>query len=200
MHEAPWPLFVQPDRRSCGAASMVVAKFLGDPDYRTEVSGGSLTNPRTVASDQALRERFAAETLAMHRRITGFSDATGRLQVPWPRKFGTPPWAVARQLSATPADDGTRTPYSWHIARLSRTSAYERLGDAAAAGRVAAIFVGSTWVPRHVVLVVDAAESGALHVYDPARGRVSDLDRAAFADNHIDIAGWDVAWFVVTPD
>ena len=53
MLEAPWGLFVQPDQRSCGAASLVVARFLGDPDYRRLLEGGSLTSPRTVAGDAA---------------------------------------------------------------------------------------------------------------------------------------------------
>lgn len=179
---------------------MVVARFLGDPDYRSMVEGGGLTNPRTVAGDAALRERFKAETLSMHRRITGLSDAAGRFQLPWPRKFGTPPWATARQLTATPAADGTFTSYSWHVARTRLSSAYQRLLDTTAAGRVSAIFVGSTWLPRHVVLVVDAPGEGTLRVYDPARGRVSVLDRTAFTGNKIDIAGWDVGWFVVTAD
>jgi hypothetical protein len=200
MRDAPWSLFVQPDQRSCGAASMVVARFLGDPDYRSMVEGVGLTSPRTVAGDAALRERFKAETLAMHERITGLADATGRFQVPWPRKFGTPPWATARQLAATPAADGTRASYSWHVARTRLSSAYQRLLDTAAAGRVSAIFVGSTWVPRHVVLVVDAAGEETLQVYDPARGTSGELDRAAFTANRIDIAGWDVGWFVVTAD
>ena len=199
MPEAPWGLFVQPDQRSCGAASMVVARFLGDPDYRALLEGGSLANPRTVAGDAALRDRFRTETLAMHQRITGLADSSGRLQVPWPRKFGTPPWAVARQLASTPAADGTTTAYSWHAARTRLASAYQRLLDAAGAGRVAAVFVGSTWLPRHVVLVVGAA-GATLDVYDPARGRVSPLDRVRFTGNRIDIAGWDVAWMVVTPD
>jgi hypothetical protein len=200
MREAPWSLFVQPDQRSCGAASMVVARFLGDPDYRRTVEGGSLTSPRTVAGDAALRQRFTSETLAMHQRITSAADVSGRFQLPWPRKFGTPPWAVARQLSATLGADGTRATYSWHTARLSLASAYQRLLDATVAGRVSAIFVGSTWVPRHVVLVVDAAGEGTLQVYDPARGRADELDRTAFTGGRIDIAGWDVGWFVVTPD
>ena len=199
MPEAPWSLFVQPDARSCGAASMVVARFLGDPDYRSLVEGGSLTNPRTVAADVALRERFKSETLAMHQRITGLADSSGKLQIPWPRKFGTPPWAVARQLSATPGTDGSTTAYSWHVARTGLSSAYERLLDSAVADRVAAIFVGSTWLPRHVVLVVGAT-GATLDVYDPARGRVSALDKVAFTGNRIDIAGWDVGWMVVTPD
>ena len=198
--QPPWSLFVQPDQRSCGAASMVVARFLCDPDYRLLLEGGSLANPRTVAGDAALRERFRAETLAMHRRITGLADTSGKPQIPWPRNFGTPPWAVARQLAATPGTDGTRASYSWHIARTSLPAAYQRLLDAGNAGRLSAIFVGSTWLPRHVVLVVDATVRGTLHVYDPARGQVGELRRLAFLRGEIDIAGWDVAWFVVTPD
>lgn len=199
MPEAPWGLFVQPDQRSCGAASLVVARFLGDPAYRELLEGGSLTSPRTVAGEAALRERFEAETLSLHRQITGLADTSGRPQVPWPRKFGTPPWAVARQLSRTPGADGTTTPYGWHVARTSLSSAYQRLLDATQADRVAGLFVGSTWVPRHVVLVVGAT-GATLEVYDPARGRLHTLDKVTFTGSRIDIAGWDVAWMVVTPD
>ena len=197
---APWQLFVQPDQRSCGAAAMVVARFLGDPEYCQLLEGGSLTSLRTVAGDAALRERFKTETLAMHQRITGLADVSGKLQIPWPRKFGTPPWAVARQLSGTVGADGTRATYSWHVARTSLPGAYQRLLDASRAGRVSAIYVGTTWVPRHVALVVEATDRGTLEVYDPARGRLDELDRLAFTGNHVDIAGWDVGWFVVTPD
>ena len=197
---APWQLVVQPDHRSCGAAAMVVAGFLGDPEYRPLLEGGSLTSPRTVAGDTALRERFKTETLAMHQRITGLADVSGKPQIPWPRKFGTPPWAVARQLSGTVGADGTRATYSWHVARTSLPGAYQRLLDASRAGRVSAIYVGTTWVPRHVALVVEATATGTLNVYDPARGRLDELDRLAFLGNRVDIAGWDVAWFVVTPD
>jgi hypothetical protein len=200
MPEAPWELFVQPDQRSCGAASLVVARFLGDPAYRSMLQGGSLENPRTVAGDAALRERFRTETLQMHQHVTGLADTSGKPQIPWPRRYGTPPWAVARQLSGTPAADGTLATYSWHVARTSLPQAYQRLLDAARAGRVSGMFIGNTWLPRHVVLVVDATARGTLHVYDPARGQLDELDRFAFLGNRIAIAGWDVAWFVITPD
>jgi hypothetical protein len=200
MPDAPWSLFVQPDQRSCGAASLVVARFLGDPEYRRMMQGGSLENPRTVAGDAKMRELFNRETLALHERITGLSDVSGKPQIPWPRKFGTPPWAVARQLSSTPAADRSRASYSWHVARTALPAAYQRLLDAGRAGRLSAIFVGNTWLPRHVVLVVETTARGTLRVYDPARGQVVELDRFAFLGNRIDIAGWDVAWFVVTPD
>ena len=175
MPEQPWELLKQPDQRSCGAASMVVARFLVDADYRRLLEGSSLESPRTLAGDAALRERFKTETLAMHQRITGLADVSGKPQIPWPRKFGTPPWAVARQLSGTPAADGTLARYDWHVARTDLPAAYQRLLDTGNSGRVSAIFVGSTWMPRHVVLAVDATAHGTLHVYDPARGELSEL-------------------------
>jgi hypothetical protein len=196
----PWELFVQPDQRSCGATALVVARMLGDPAYAAYVDGTSdLTHARTIAGDQRLRERFKAEALAMHRRITGLADVSGKPQIPWPRAFGTPPWAVARQLSGTPGADGTLTSYSWHVARTSLSGAYDRLLAAGDADRVSAIFIGSTWLPRHVVLVVDRTTAGTVHVFDPARGRLGELERSAFTDRHVDIAGWDVPWIVVTP-
>jgi hypothetical protein len=197
----PWDLFVQPDQRSCGATALVVARILTDPEYAAYVDGtGDLAHARTVAGDQRLKERFRSEALAMHERITGTSDATGRAQIPWPRAFGTPPWAVARQLSATPAADGTRATYSSHLARVGLSGAFDRLLAAGDAGRVSSIFIGSAWIPRHVVLVVDRTTAGAVHVFDPARGRLSELGRAAFTERKVGIAGWDVPWFVVTPD
>jgi hypothetical protein len=201
MPDQPWDLFVQPDQRSCGATALVVARILGDPEYAAYVDGTTdLAHARTVAGDLRLKERFRAEALTMHRRITGISDVSGRAQIPWPRAFGTPPWAVARQLSATPSADGTPATYSSHVARIGLSGAFNRLLAAGDAGRVSSIFVGSTWLPRHVVLVVDRTAAGTVHVFDPARGRVSELDRAAFTGRKIGIAGWDVAWFVVTPD
>jgi hypothetical protein len=201
MPDQPWDLFVQPDQRSCGATALVVARILGDPEYAAYVDGTTdLAHARTVAGDLRLKERFRAEALTMHRRITGISDVSGRAQIPWPRAFGTPPWAVARQLSATPSADGTPATYSSHVARIGLSGAFDRLLAAGDAGRVSSIFVGSTWLPRHVVLVVDRTAAGTVHVFDPAHGRLSELDRAAFTGRKIGIAGWDVAWFVVTPD
>jgi hypothetical protein len=199
--EQHWELLKQPDTRSCGAASMVVARLIGDPDYRRLVEGGSsLESPRTVAGDAALREKFKTETLAMHRRITGLADVSGKPQIPWPRKFGTPPWAVARQLSGTRAANGTLARYDWHVARIDLPGAYDRLLAAPRSGRVAALFVGSDWVPRHVALVVRATATGKLQVYDPAYGRLDEVDRFAFLGRRVGIAGWDVPWIVVTPD
>lgn len=204
MPELPWSLLAQPDQVTCGATSLVVARMLGDPAYTARIegtdvraSGPAVAGP-AAAPDQ-VRARFRTEALAMHRSVTGIAVA-GQVQLPWPRAFGTPPWAVANQLSGTPAPDGTVTRYWWHRARGGAAASYDRLLAAARAGRVSAVYVGNTWLPRHVALVVDATATGALHVFDPARGRLDDLDRAAYVGDRIGIAGWDVAWFDVTPD
>jgi hypothetical protein len=204
LSEQPWALLKQPDQRSCGATVLVVARMLADPAYAASMDGSQgpvgLAFPRTVAGDKALQARFRTETLAMHQRVTGLADVSGKPQIPWPRKFGTPPWAVARQLSGTRAADGSFARYDWHVARTDLPGAYDRLLAAPRAGRVAALFVGSEWIPRHVTLVVQATATGKLEIFDPAYGRLDELDRFAFLGRRIGIAGWDVPWFVITPD
>ncbi len=145
----------QPDARSCGAASMVMARALADPAYA-----------------ETATTSFTPDVLATHRRLTSWR-LRGRLQLPWPRTLGTPPWAVARELSAL---TGRR-----HHVRLVRWSS-----RAPARG---ALYVGSRWLPRHVVLVVDDHPA---RCYEPASGRVLPVDGRP-------LAGWPVSWFVVAP-
>jgi hypothetical protein len=135
-------------------------------------------------------DRFRDEVLALHKRVTRPIEARGALQVPWPRALGTPPWAAARQLSAT-------DPHHTYAARLAlrRSRAFDRLARAAAPS---VLYVGSRWLPRHVVLVVEVSES-SLRVYDPSRGRLVDVTRDAFVEARLDLAGWDQPWFTVTP-
>lgn len=136
--------------------------------------------------------RFAEACLAMHRRVTGPVDVLGRLQVPWPRSFGTPPWAVARQLSWT-----FDTPYVVHTVRPSTQGRREAatLLEASTAALPAALYVGSDRLPRHVTLVVGPD----LATYEPASGRVLDVDVDDFVGGRLDLAGWNRPWFVVVP-
>ena len=122
----------QPDRRSCGAASLVVARRGVDPAYAARVA------------DQ---ESFAAEVLRMHRRITSFTDSAGRPQPPWLRVVGTPPWATARELCLI-----TGTPYA--VRRARRGAGVWEQVSSAGEQRPVAVYVGDRWMPRHVVLVV----------------------------------------------
>lgn len=166
----------QPDQRSCGAACLVVAQGLRDATYRQRVA-----DPAT----------FRVEVLAMHGRVTSSVDVAGRIQPPWPRDLGTPPWAVANQLSGM-----SGVPHSYELVRgRDLDAAYDRL---VGLPRPAALFVGSGWLPRHVVLVLEG-EPDEMHVYEPARGRVVDLARSAFTGRRTGLGGWDEPWFAVSP-
>lgn len=188
MSEGPgpsWPAdifrrpLVQPDQRSCGAASLVVARMLLDPGYLQVVQSP---------------ESFRSEVLEMHRRSTSITGGPGRLQLPWPRALGTPPWAVANQLEQVTGRD--------HDARLvlrDRAAAYERMATALRSGQPVPVYVGSRWLPRHVVLAVEALDDG-WRCYEPASGRLVEVTRRAFVGATLALAGWDKPWFLVLPD
>lgn len=139
-----WP--TQPDSRTCGPSVVVVARNLSGP-----------------------WPEFQAEVLATHRRLTGLRDRHGRLQVPWPRALGTPPWAIARELRG-------RVRWFRHDEAL------------AALPTPVPVFLGSRWLPRHVVLALNATDDG-LRVYDPARGAVVPMETSR----------WRKAWWAVLP-
>jgi hypothetical protein len=167
---------VQPDQRSCGAACLVAAQGLRDAGYRAKVSDAA---------------SFRAEVLTMHARVTSSVDVAGRVQPPWPRALGTPPWAVANQLAGTSGTSHRSVPVRW------------RDGDAAYEGLVglpqpAALYVGNEWLPRHVVLVLEGTDT-RLRVYEPASGRVVSVDRDRFVDHDLALGGWDTRWFSVVP-
>ena len=176
----------QPDRRSCGAASLVAAQMLLDPAYADHVA----------AADRA--SGFAREALAAHRRVTRVVDARGALQVPWPRVIGTPPWAVARQMSALHGPDQAPVDYDAHLVWRDRAGLVSRIADACASGRPVPFYVGSRWLPRHVVLAVAPAPDG-LQVYNPTRGTVAPMRTSDFVGSTLRFGRWRKPWFVVLP-
>jgi hypothetical protein len=181
----------QPDDFSCGAASSVVARALCDEGYTRLLLEGSSTAAGFPPAATPVA-RFRSETLAMHRRITGPVDVAGRLQLPWPSRTGTPPWAVAHQLST-----GT-VRYRSHLALGGLP--VSRIRAAVAAGRPVPAYVGNRWAPRHVVLAVGTEDDGGLAVYDPARGRVVSLSVAETEQGSLPFGRWDRSWFVVLPE
>ena len=190
---------VQPDRRSCGAGVLVVARMLLDRGYAELVATGR--HPVTgFALSGAPADRFRHEVLAMHRRVTGPVDVRGRLQVPWTRALGTPPWAVARQLSAT-GGGPPRVEHTVVPAWPDRSVVLDRVVAATGHGRPVPMYVGNRWAPRHVVLFLGgtAGRVDALRCYDPARGGVVDVEREAFVGGRLGLGGWDKPWFVVLP-
>ena len=179
----------QPDQRSCGATALVVARMLLDRDYADLLVVGR--HPATgLAVPGSLASRFRDEVLAMHRRVTSAADVTGRLQLPWPRALGTPPWAVARQLEGTTGLD--------HRLRLllpgARDAAYDEIVAVTGRRLPVPVYVGSRWLPRHVVLALGEVD-GALRFYEPYAGRLVDVTRTSFLSGTLDLAGWDVPWF-----
>jgi len=171
--------FQQPDRRSCGAAVAVIAEALGNDRYaRRLLAGGA--------------EEFGSEVLAMHRRITGPIDVSGKVQAPWLRAIGTPPWALARQLAR-----GSRG-HRVVTARPRPGGAWAAMEADLARGAVVPAYVGDRWAPRHVVLALEQREA-AVRVYEPSSGRVVQVDRAEWIEGRLRLAGWRQPWFVLSP-
>jgi hypothetical protein len=164
----------QPDQRTCGPSSLVAAHMLVDDHYRPA--------------------SFSAEVLALHRSLTSPSFA-GQAQLPWPRALGTPPWAAARALQSF-----SGVAYRIDNVRFgSRSSAFSSVVAAVTAARPCPLYVGSTWLPRHVVLAVAASADG-VQVYNPARGTIEELTRSSFLAGELTIFGsWTVPWFAVVP-
>ena len=167
----------QPDRRSCGASVLVVERALRDEGYAHLLLAGDVT------------ARFRAEVLGMHRRTTGLVSLAGRLQLPWPRALGTPPWAVAGQLSPSHGPQVVR--WAWR-----RRSLLDRIVAQVERGQTVPLYVGSRWLPRHVVLVV-GADAGLLSIYEPHQGRLQSVPARAFLDGSLRLAGWPCPWCAV---
>jgi hypothetical protein len=174
----------QPDQRSCGAATLVVARSIADPAYADRLADGVPGATGTV------QDRFAVEVLATHRRTTRAVSASGTAQVPWPRHFGTPPWAVAHELEAI-------TGIGWRTLAVTPWDRRDALSAVRAAARLRPVplYVGSRWLPRHVVLVLDED----LRTYEPSSGRVVTFAAERFTKARLDLAGWSSPWFAVLP-
>lgn len=193
--------WVQPDRTTCGSACLVAARALGDSSYAAWLETGEVAgrarDPRTPG------RRFADEVLATHVRTNRWTDATGRLRWPWPRRLGTTPWALAQELGAT---GGTTPPGTGHRVRTvsprRRGEAYDAVARAVADGHAVPLYVGNRLLPRHVVLVVDVAadvDEPWLAAYDPSSGRRVRLPREDFVRGDLRVAGWSEPWFAVLP-
>ena len=188
---------VQPDQRTCGAASLVVARMLGDPDYAGWVETGEVAGRPTDA--RAPTRRFADEVLATHVRTNRWYDASGSLQVAWPRALGTAPWALAHELTVTGGTSGPGTSHRVQaVSPRRRGEAYDDVVAAVALGHAVPLYVGNRSLPRHVVLVV-GGDDARLTAYDPATGGRVTVTRDAFERGELRVSGWSEPWFAVLP-
>ena len=159
----------QPDGTSCGAAAALAARAL-------------LTRWRPLHPPTEIEEE--------HRLLTSATSARDRFQVPWPRALGTPPWALANLLRALT---------DRHIATINARPrpevSYEVVRENVAE-RPVPVYIGSRWLPRHVLLAF--AEVGdALRVFDPAAGQLLTVPREHWQRHAVGVAGWSYFWFVV---
>ncbi|WP_322936903.1 hypothetical protein [Nocardioides bizhenqiangii] len=161
----------QPDARSCGAASVVAARVL-------------LTSWRPDDPGTAIRSE--------HRRLTSSHSHRERFQVPWPRRLGTPPWAVANALTAL-----TGERIATVNARPRPGLGYDVLVEQVRT-RPVGVYVGNRWLPRHVVLAIAAADDGAaVRVFDPARGDLVAVPRERWQTHRVGAGRWSHLWFVL---
>lgn len=173
-----WPADVrpddlrQPDAVSCGPTSVVAARMLLEPSWRP-------TDLR-------------AEVAATHHRLTSTHSARDRFQLPWPRRLGTPPWAVASALTALVG----RERIAAVNVRPRPEIGFEVLLEQVRR-RPVAVYLGSRWLPRHVVLAYATAGPDAVRLLDPARGELVTLPRERWESQRVGVAGWKYFWFVV---
>lgn len=148
---------------------------------------------RGLVPDQ---EVFADETLRLHRRLTSLRGTRG-WQLPWPRALGTPPWAVANELSRL---TGRRYRTRWVRRGVAQ---YLAARDAVSPRVPVAIYIGSAWLPRHVVLAIGTTSGAAgdsLIVYEPSSGQLRTIHPGPWRWHRLGLAGWRRPWFVITPD
>lgn len=174
----------QPDATTCGASVAVLARRL--------IGGASAA---TLAGDAASgfgAEEFGRRVVATHVRLTSRRDAIGRPQLPWPRALGTPPWALAREMSLL-------TGRRHRVAFVrDRRRHLERLRAEASPASPVPAYVGNRWLPRHVVLVLGPTDAG-LSVYDPAAGFPVEITADDWTAATMHVGGWPRPWLVVVP-
>jgi len=204
---------VQQSPVNCGSASLTVARMLVSPEFAAWVVDG-IDPGGGPADSRAQSERFAEHERTVMSRTNGLRAADGSLNLPWPHAVGTPPWGAEKELEHGAASQGAA--YAMRVVgfgsgKTLREAHLALLGQVRE-GLPALLYIGNTWMPRHVTLVLPGngqagegragdhqAGDGLLDVYDPATGAVTSLDPDRFATRTLGIAGWNVPWITVHP-
>ncbi len=192
---------VQQSPVTCGSACLTVARMLVNPQFARWITTGE--GPRVDAPPgDTEAERFAAYERVVMDRTNRLYAGGRRLNVPWPRSLGTPPWGAKKELEFGASRRGTR--YTVEVLRTDLAKRlradHARLVEVVDDGEPALLYVGSAVLPRHVVLVLPGDGDGVLDVYDPTTGLVTLLDEESFGARRLRLSGWDVPWFAVQPD
>lgn len=177
---------VQPDRTSCGSASLEMLRMLRHPAYAEEIVGA--IDPEAA---------FGAAALAVRRRTNARRDAHGRLQLPWPSGLGTRPAAMVRLLEADAGYGDHRLRYrNVVVDPADPDPVFDAIVASVRAGEPVPLYIGDHRWMQHIVLVVRADADG-LSVYDPAIGRETEISRAEFREGRLRVAGWSRAWLAI---
>ena len=145
--------------------------------------------------------RFAA----VHRVLRRRTSRGAVLGLPWPPRYGTPPWTAARtarfggvRYRQVVLDDTDRP----HL-----DAVLVRVEHALRRGVPVPLYTGGdtsrgwdTALPRHVVLVVGFGPA-AFEVWEPGAGRVLPIGRSALLDGgrHPALGGWDHLVWALLP-
>ncbi|WP_347351276.1 hypothetical protein [Intrasporangium sp.] len=182
---------------TCGSACLAVARMLANPPLADWIRHG---DPDRTGSESP-EDRFAAYEQVVAGRTNGLVGADGRLQPPWPRALGTPPWGargeVERGVAPTPCR--YRTTWFRFVARRRLEQVHGELQRRTTESGPALLYVGSSSLPRHVVLVLPPSADLDPDVYEPSTGHVVGLPREPFVTRRLGLAGWDVPWCAVWP-
>ena len=191
---------VQQSPVTCGSAALTVTRMLADPAFaRWVVTGVARDGGRPDGRTE--QARFAEYERVVMGRTNVLVGPGNRLQLPWPRALGTPPWGARRELEHGAAAPGAR--YRLRVVRFASAETlagtYRRLMLLVHDGCPALLYVGNAVAPRHVTLVLLGDGDKVLDVYDPATGTVTTLDEGRYVTRRLALAGWDVPWVLVQP-
>jgi hypothetical protein len=171
---------------TCGPTSLIVLRAIVDPVYALALTTGGHPGDPAQSGVRAVEERFRQEQRAVHHAAT--RGAVGSL--PWPKRFGTPPWGAARFLNQLSWVTGAE--YRWQPVDSSDPAElrdrWSAVTCAVTAGIPVPLYVGRQ-IDRHVVLAF-LADDGGLRVYEPSRAAVVVLEESHVVQNRMDAAGW----------
>lgn len=187
---------VQRDQTTCGSACLVVLAALGDPALERWIAAGTRPDgPRPEIPDDRQTRALAEDGLTLDSPERRF-DAAQRVvkqatshralgPLSWPDRFGTPPWAAAREARFP----GVRYRWTTLDDRAERgAQVLAAVHSATRAGIPVLLYTGGDLgrglayaVPRHVVLAlpqdgtdgrqgVDDSGAPVLTLYEPSRG------------------------------
>jgi len=107
---------VQQSPVTCGSACLTVARMLVNPAFARWIVTGE--GPRGDAPGGDTQEaRFAAYERVVMSRTNRIFAGGGRLNLPWPRALGTPPWGARKELEFGASNRGT----DYHLFTFSLT-------------------------------------------------------------------------------